>query len=131
MSGARILIADDYLAGGEALADLLREEGYVVATVDPASSALDCLEAFDPHVALLSTERPDEPALALIARVRESVPRCAVISLASSGDVDFARAALAAGAAAYLLKPLHFSHLLIALGIFGSPLSSHQLGTRH
>ncbi len=53
-----MLLVDDNTDAVEALAELLRMEGYEVISAESAESALERVEAFRPHVALLDIGLP-------------------------------------------------------------------------
>jgi DNA-binding NarL/FixJ family response regulator len=128
MARIRILIADDHAVVREGLARVLSDQAdmRVVAQVADGEAALVASRENDPHVALLDMRMPGLGGVALIRRLRESCPRTRMLVLSMYEDQHYARAALAAGAHAYLGKSSSSSVLLTAIRSLhaGSPLTA-------
>ncbi len=112
---ARVLVVDDEANARTALADLLREEGYQVDTAADGFKALPKLEEMAPDVLLTDLRMPGMAGLELLERSRTEDPERVVIVMTAHGAVDTAVAAMRAGAADYLQKPLNFDELLLVL----------------
>ena len=114
MARIRILIADDHAVVREGLARLIADQPdmRVVAQAADGSAAVAAAETTDPHVVLLDMRMPGLGGVAAIRRLRDSCPRSRVLVLSMYDDASYARAALAAGAHAYLAKRASSDELL-------------------
>jgi CheY-like chemotaxis protein len=103
----RVLVVDDAADIRELLAIALRLEGADVVSVPTGPDALARLASDPPFdVMVLDLQMPDcdgWDVLAAVADMAPPIPRVVVCSVKSS-DADYERA-MAAGAAAYVLKP--------------------------
>ncbi len=108
---ARILIVDDEANARSALAELLREDGYVVDTAADAFKALPKLDDFKPDVLLTDLRMPGMTGLELLRKARERDPHCVLLVATAYGAVDSAVAAMREGAADYLQKPVDVERL--------------------
>ena len=113
---SRILLVDDEANARSALAELLREEGYVVETAADGFKALPKIEEFDPDAILTDLKMPGLDGLGLMRKALEQDAERAVIMMTAFGAVATAVEAMRAGAADYLTKPINFDELLIVLG---------------
>jgi CheY-like chemotaxis protein len=109
-----ILLVEDDVDIRIDLADLLRSEGYDVATVANGQEALEWLQGSDHHIdlILLDLMMPIMNGWDFRGRQLEepSLDKIPVVVLSGAGDV--ARHASALKAAGYLIKPLHIEQLL-------------------
>lgn len=105
----RILVVDDEANAREALAELLREEGYEVETASDGRKALILLERFDADVVLTDLKMPEIDGLELINRAREIHPNLTFVVMTAFGSIDTAVEAIKRGAENYLTKPLDLS----------------------
>ncbi len=108
---AKILVVDDEPRLVTLLRSALAYRGHDVTGVTDGAQALAVAarEPFD----LVLTDLRMEPVdgMAVIAGVKEASPDTAVIVLTAYGDVPTAVAALQAGAAHYLTKPVNFDEV--------------------
>lgn len=110
-----ILVVDDEANARSALAELLREEGYTVETAADGFKALPKLDEFSPDVIVTDLKMPGLDGLGLMRKALEQEPERAVIMMTAFGAVDTAVAAMRAGAADYLTKPINFDELLLVV----------------
>ena len=115
MQRERVLIVDDEANARTALAELLRDEGYLVETAADGFKALPKLEEFGPDVVVTDLKMPGLSGLELMAKVRERDPECVVIVLTAFGAVESAVQAMRQGAADYLTKPVNVDELSLVL----------------
>jgi DNA-binding NtrC family response regulator len=115
MARARILIVDDEANARSALAELLRDDGYVVDTAADGFKALPKLEDFRPDVVLTDLKMPGMTGLELLARTRARDPHVVVLVATAYGDVDSAVTAMREGAADFLTKPVDVARLGLVL----------------
>ncbi|HUH05561.1 MAG TPA: sigma-54 dependent transcriptional regulator [Kofleriaceae bacterium] len=109
----RILVVDDEANARTALAELLRDEGYEVETAADAFKALGKIDSFAPHVMLTDLKMPGMDGIELMRKVAGGDREISVLVMTAFGAIDTAVAAMRAGAADYLTKPLNFEELLI------------------
>ncbi len=107
----RILVVDDEANARSALAELLREEGYLVETAADGFKALPKLDEFDPELVITDLKMPGLDGMGLMRKALEQDPERAVIMMTAFGAVETAVAAVRAGAADYLTKPIDFNEL--------------------
>lgn len=117
MSRIRILIADDHAVVREGLARMIADQPdmRVVAETADGDAAIAAAVSCEPHVALLDMRMPGLGGVAAIRRMREQSPRTRVLVLSMYEDPHYVRAALAAGAHAYLGKRTGSAELLGAI----------------
>ena len=112
----RVLVVDDDAHARTALAELLREAGYIVETAADGFKALAKLQELGPDLLLTDLRMPGLDGLDLMRRARDVDPEIATVVMTSSGgDVETAVSAMRQGAADYLAKPLHMDELVIVL----------------
>jgi DNA-binding NtrC family response regulator len=111
----RILIVDDESHGRTALAELLRDEGYLVDTAGDAFKALPKLQEFEPDLLLTDLRMPGMDGLELMSRARELDSEIVTVVTTAHADVESAVTAMRRGAADYLTKPIHLDELTIVL----------------
>lgn len=117
MRAVRILVVDDHPMVRQGLAAFfaVSPDLSVVGECADAESALALAEAERPDIALVDLELPGRSGLWLLEemRARQLPVRCVVLT--SYADAEHARAALGAGAQAYLLKRIDPEDLANAL----------------
>jgi two-component system cell cycle response regulator len=128
VSGARILAVDDQLYFRVFLEDLLREEGYAVASAEGGAEALAKLEAERFDVVVTDLVMPGMDGSELVQRVKERWPDQDVVVVTSVGDLRTAIDAMKLGASEYLLKPVDKRALLRSIEQI---LERRRLRTEH
>lgn len=117
LTGQSILIVEDSRTASEALRIICCRSGARVRRADSLASARRHLSVFTPTVLIVDITLPDGSGLDLIAEqaVRIVAPP---VSIAISGDSLQAKAALSAGAMAFVAKPIvsmaQFQSLLVS-----------------
>jgi two-component system response regulator NreC len=102
-----IVLADDHAVVRSGLRMVLEREDdfHVVSEAADADSALRTVLGHKPSILVLDLNMPGEPtSLEAIPRVAAVSPRTRVVVLTMQEDPEFARRALRAGAAGYVLK---------------------------
>ena len=115
MNGARILVVDDEDSARVGLQRLLRQAGYTADAAPSAAAALAFAAENPPEVVITDLVMPEMDGMALCAKLHELDPELPVIVATGVGDVSSAVAAMRAGAADYLIKPVEFDALVIAI----------------
>jgi two-component system, NarL family, response regulator NreC len=113
-----IVLADDHAVVRSGLRMVLdREEDFeVVSEAADADSALRTVLGHKPTILVLDLNMPGEPtSLEAIPRVPEVSPNTRVVVLTMQEDPEFARRALRAGAAGYVLKEAADDELVDAI----------------
>jgi DNA-binding NtrC family response regulator len=107
----RILLVEDDASVREAVATVLREEGYAVRTADDGQDAID---TFEPETDLVIADlvMPRVDGRALLRWAIQNHPGTGVILMTGFGTIPQAVEAIKAGAMAYLTKPLDPGELL-------------------
>jgi DNA-binding NtrC family response regulator len=114
-SKGRLLVVDDEANARAALAELLRDEGYEVATAADAFKALGKYNDFAPHLVLTDLKMPGMTGIELMRKLSDLDHQCATIVMTAYGAVETAVEAMRAGAIDYLTKPLNFDELLLVV----------------
>jgi two-component system response regulator NreC len=112
-----VVLADDHAVVRSGLRLLLDQAGlHVLAEAGDAGSALRSVLGYKPAVLVLDLNMPGEPtSLEAIPRVADVSPGTRVVVLTMQEDPAFAREALRAGAAGYVLKEAADSELVEAV----------------
>jgi CheY-like chemotaxis protein len=102
-----VLVVDDDETR-EAIAELLRDEGYAVSTAPDGAQALDLLRDHVPDLVLLDIVMPGTSGLDLLdsLRARYSSAELPVVMMSAKGQSTDVVAALGQGANDYVTKPL-------------------------
>ncbi len=109
---SRIIIADDCRAVLDAVAAMLASDFDIVGTARDGGELLDAVARLNPDIVVLDLSMPVCNGLEVARRLRAEHSRAKVVFLTVHGDEDFVHEALAAGAAAYILK----SSMAVELG---------------
>ena len=112
----RILIVDDEANAREALAELLRDEGYETRTAADGSKGLAMLETFRPDVVLTDLKMPVLDGIGLIEQGKPRAPHVAFIVMTAFGTIETAVDAVKKGAENYLTKPLDVEAVSVLVG---------------
>jgi len=109
-----VLVVEDSDAIRAAFTILLEESGYAVAAAATGAEAVRLAESRAPDLVLLDLGLPDIPGLDVLRRIKASPTTAPVPVVALTGrDDEVDRAALmAAGCAAYLVKPVDTQQLI-------------------
>ena len=111
----RILVVDDDADSRAALAEALRDSGYVTETAADAFKGLGKLADFAPDLVLTDLKMPGMDGLELLRKIHSGGHDLAVIVTTAFADVETAVTALKEGAADYLTKPLDLTVLSVVV----------------
>jgi len=114
-TNGRILIVDDESNARNALAEILREEGYACETAADGFKGLGRFGEFEPDLVLTDLKMPGMDGVELLTKVRERSPGLPVVVMTAFGAVDTAVLAMRNGAIDYLTKPINTDELLIVI----------------
>ena len=107
MAGCRVYICDDSPEYRMLLRMVLADEGAVV--VGEGGDGHECLEraaATDPSLVFLDLNMPGLSGLEALPKLREALPDVKIVVLTTSRAIESEQAAMAAGADAYVPKPI-------------------------
>jgi DNA-binding NarL/FixJ family response regulator len=111
----RLLIADDHALLLEALALLLQPAGEVVGAATDGRQLLALVEQLAPDLVITDLSMPGLSGFEVLRAIGERPKAPPVLVLTVHTDVGTARAALAAGAAGYVVKSAASTELLAAI----------------
>ena len=112
-----ILIVDDEANLLEVLAVALENMGYGTVTAETAEEALAVLEEREVHLVLSDLRLPGLNGRELMEKVKAANPDLPVVIMTAYADSSFVQSAACAGAAGYLVKPVHPGQLGPAIEI--------------
>ena len=113
-----VLIVDDDAGIRSSLSRILRADGYRIDLAESAAEAVDRHQWSDYFAVLLDRRLPDHSADELLPQIIERAPDAAVLMITAYGDLEGSMAAIRAGAADYLLKPVDPDELRVRLRRF-------------
>ena len=112
-----VLIVDDSPVVTHALAQILREEGYLPLVCHTAEEALASALVHAPAAAVIDIHLPDMSGLVLSAKLRERIGQGPpIIILSGDTSMENLRSLQHVGATYFISKPLNAEHLLEKLG---------------
>lgn len=115
MSRPRVLLADDHRLVAEGLRSLLGQEFDVVGVVEGGDDLVSATLEIAPDVIVADISVPRLNGLDALSRLKAADPAVRVVFLTMHTEVAYARRALAAGAAGYVVKHSAASELVAAL----------------
>jgi DNA-binding response OmpR family regulator len=110
-----IVLADDDRSMREALAAALEANGFLVFEAATGREALELTSAQTPDAVVSDVYMPDGSGLDVARAVTRSFQKVPVILVSGHDEPAVQAAAIAAGASAYLAKPLRVTQLMAAL----------------
>jgi DNA-binding NarL/FixJ family response regulator len=133
MSKPRVLLADDHQILAEGLRGLLEPEFELVGVVANGCELVEAAQRLQPDVIVADVTMPPLNGIEAALQLREAGVRAKVIFLTMHRDVAYARRALDAGAAGFVLKHSAPAELLTAIRealrgqIYVTPLIAGEL----
>jgi two-component system response regulator HydG len=115
MTKVRILVVDDEPAARSGLEKLLKQSDFDVSTAADGEEALAAAAENAPDVVVTDLKMPKMDGMALLEKLRKQDVNLPVIVATAFGDLDAAVAAMRAGAADFLTKPIDFDVLSLAI----------------
>ena len=110
-----ILVVDDEHLIRWSVEQVLRREGFGVVQAGTGADALRLAQAESPDLVLLDIQLPDADGLEILERLRAGDPDLPVIMITAHGGVESAVRAMKLGAHDYIIKPVNFEELTIAI----------------
>lgn len=117
MKRIRVLLAEDHALVREGTRRILEADAgiSVIGEAADGAEAVDLARDLSPDVVLLDMAMPVLNGVEATRRIRSLQPPPAVLLLSAYDDLDYAAAALAAGASGYLLKIGHAADVVAAI----------------
>lgn len=112
---AIILIIEDEPILARNLRDAVQLAGHDATIAASGEQGLEVIESLRPHIVLTDYRLPGMDGLEVLGRVRRTQPTVDCIVITAHGDVTMAVAAMKAGAADFLTKPLDLHLLCVAI----------------
>src|SRR5271157_5050747 len=108
---ARVLVVDDEPMVCLSLANWLKEENYLVKSVNDGPSALKCVkeEAWD--IVLLDYKMPGMDGIQVLHGIKEIAPQTVVLMMTAYASIANSVQAMKEGAYDYVVKPLDVEEL--------------------
>ncbi|KQW43888.1 two-component system response regulator [Nocardioides sp. Root1257] len=115
-----LVVEDDFMVASIHTRFVERVPGYrVVGVSGTGRAALEDVERLAPDLLLLDVHLPDMSGIEVLRRLRAEGNAVGVIVITAAREADTVRAAVAGGAAHYLVKPFVFEDLAARLAAFG------------
>lgn len=127
--GMTVLVVEDSRLASEAIRMLCLRSGARLRRADSLTAAHKHLSVYRPSVAIVDMGLPDGDGGQLIAELTHAEPRVEAV-LGMSGEPDFERAALAAGADGFLAKPVESVALFQQTVLAALPAENRRGGPR-
>ncbi|HMC16806.1 MAG TPA: response regulator [Albitalea sp.] len=110
----RVLVVDDVAENRAVLIDMLGRLGFEMFEANCGSAGLSLAQAVHPHLILMDVVMPDISGIEVIRRIRKlpdlvDVP---IVAISASASADMQTSTLAAGANAFLTKPVDLKLLV-------------------
>ena len=115
MSRARILLADDHKEMRDRVTRVLENEFELLDAVSDGQALLEAASVLNPDLCLLDISMPIVNGFEVADRLKRSGSKTKIVFLSIHEDLDFVRAAYAAGASAYVIKRRLANDLLQAI----------------
>ncbi len=115
MSRPRVLLADDHRVVSEGLKHLLAEDFDVVGMVEDGRALIASAAELRPDVIVADVSMPHLNGIEAIAQLKKSNSAVKVVMLTMHQDPAYARRALAAGAAGFVIKHSAPAEIVMAI----------------
>ena len=115
MNRPRVILADDHRIVAEGLKSLLTPEFDVVAVAEDGQAALAAARSLNPDVLVADIGMPHLNGIEVTVRLKQELPGIKVVILTMHREEAYARRALEAGAAGYVLKVAAPAELVLAI----------------
>ena len=112
----RVMVVEDDQATRESLTEFLKNflQAEVIGFAD-AHCALQAVEVFKPHVAILDHGLPCMNGVELTKKIKAISPYCYIAMISGSADIGIAVKAMRAGCENFIRKPFHIDDIAACL----------------
>lgn len=115
MHNLRILVVDDEARMRDEIGEYLGKRSYNVVTAADPATAINLLQQYHFHIAIVDIKLPMMSGLELLRVIREAQPQIEVIMISGHGDMQSVIEAMRLGAIDYFQKPFRLIDLDQAL----------------
>ncbi len=115
MPQAKVLLLDDEVEFGSALAERLRLRDYDATAVSQAEDALTFIRSDPPDVVLLDFRMPGMDGIEVLRIIKQINPSIEVIMLTGHGDTQTVEQGMKSGAFQYVMKPIDIGELILRI----------------
>lgn len=115
MPPAKVLLLDDEVEFGSALAERLRLRDYDATAVSQAEDALTFIRSDPPDVVLLDLRMPGMDGIEVLKIIKQINPSIEVIMLTGHGDTQTVEQGMKSGAFQYVMKPIDIGELILRI----------------
>lgn len=115
MIRARVLLADDHRMLAEGLERLLVPEFDLIGVVEDGRAMVEVAKALKPDVIVADITMPKLNGIEALEEIKKFAPNVRVVFLTMHRDIAYARRALEAGAAGFVLKHSASKELVLAV----------------
>jgi DNA-binding NtrC family response regulator len=112
---AKVLLLDDEVEFGSALAERLRLRDYDATAVSQAEDALTFIRSDPPDVVLLDLRMPGMDGIEVLKIIKQINPSIEVIMLTGHGDTQTVEQGMKSGAFQYVMKPIDIGELILRI----------------
>jgi two-component system, NtrC family, nitrogen regulation response regulator NtrX len=113
---ANVLIVDDEAGVRSALSGVLRDEGYIVETVDSGEACLERVNRGSYDVIVLDIWLPGIDGLVTLEKLRDRRVDSPVVMISGHGNIESAVRAVKLGAYDFVEKPLSLEKTVLVIG---------------
>jgi CheY-like chemotaxis protein len=126
LQGVRVIAVDDDSDSRELLLVIMQDAGAEVMAVGSAQAALEALDSFSPHVAVVDIGMPDVDGYELMRRIarRRDAPRA--IAFSAYVGSDAVQRSKEAGFAMHMGKPADYKRLVKAVAELAGAVESYR-----
>src|SRR5688572_26407442 len=110
-----VVMADDHALVAEGIGKLLEGNFRLLCKVGGAAALCEAARELEPDLILADISMPDMSGIDAARLILKDNPRARIVFVTQHSDPQYARAAIAAGAAGYILKQSASSELLTGL----------------
>jgi len=111
----KVMVIDDDELFNQSITQVLTDSGYEVISYLSGEEALKNLQDEQPDIILLDIFLKDENGLDILKKVKSEEPLIPVLMITAYSDVNLAVQAMKLGADDFILKPLDFEQLEVAM----------------
>lgn len=115
----KLLLVEDETMLAEAIAQILKKQGYSVDLAEEGEYGLDCLLSGVYDLAILDIMLPNKDGLTILKEAREAGIDIPILMLTAKGELEDRVDGLNSGADDYLCKPFQYQELLARLKALG------------
>jgi DNA-binding response OmpR family regulator len=126
----KILVVEDEVSINHILTSALRAEGYIVTSAFTSKEARNLLKNFNPNLALLDVNLPDESGFE-VCRFINTKYEIPIVMLTARNDIVDKVLGLELGADDYITKPFHIKEVLTMIKVALRRVEKYRLSSEN